>query len=120
MAGCDVTQHDEPRPLPHAWPEPPPRHPFEQGGGDDPTYGGSCHLRTLAGGRLEVLRADPRIRIAAPVLAEIRAGSHPSATIGHAHDGAEVLTIAGSNRTVIYRVGAHDAMTDTYRAEWPD
>jgi hypothetical protein len=65
---------------------------------------------------LEILRADPRITIAADVLDDIALGDIPFATLT-----GPIVRIEGSNRTVIYRIVKYlGPEVDAYIAEWPD
>lgn len=67
-------------------------------------------------GSIRIDRADPVIRVAAELLDDMRRGHH--------HPDVEVtgdlLTIRGSSRTVVYRVGEYDRERDTYLCHWPD
>ena len=66
--------------------------------------------------RLEVMHAEPKIRVAAELLEDLRAGGgHRDVTL----DG-DVLTINATNQRVIYRIGQYDPLRDCYSAEWPD
>lgn len=65
---------------------------------------------------LYIVQADPRIKITGYVVDLLRQGDiRPEATLVD-----DVLTIRGTNRTVIYRLGEYDPLTRTYSAEWPD
>ncbi|HEV8653144.1 MAG TPA: hypothetical protein VG276_28060 [Actinomycetes bacterium] len=79
------------------------------------TYG-DLILRGWRHQRPEVIQADPRTLIVDELLEEIRQGkARPWVTL----DG-EVLTIRGSNRTVIYRIGEHLEDYRCHVLEWPD
>jgi hypothetical protein len=68
--------------------------------------------------RIEIVKADPRILIADEWLTEIRKGGGEP----HMQLDGNVLTIVGSNRTVVYRIMGHepDWFTRAWIAEWPD
>lgn len=67
-------------------------------------------------GRPRIDHADPVAWISAEILDEIRSGNyHPDVTV----DG-DLLTIRGSNRTVIYRIGEKDFGRLRYLMAWPD
>lgn len=65
---------------------------------------------------VDIVQADPRIRVSADLLDEIRAGEcGPCVTLN-----GDVLRIQGSNRQVVYRIGDKVPHLDAYEAEWPD
>jgi hypothetical protein len=78
---------------------------------------GNVILRSWFGSaQVEVVQADPSTLISSALLNEIRRGeANPSVTV----DGS-VLTIRGSNRTVIYRIVEHLPHLNAYLLEWPD
>jgi len=87
---------------------------------------GDCICTRLADGSIRIDRADPRVLIAAEVLAEIfikpMAGvslspEHPG---GHGYGVGTLLKICGVNRTVIYRITDYLPRVHAYVAEWPD
>lgn len=64
---------------------------------------------------IEIVRADPKIRISLPMMLELLITENPAVKF----DG-DILTITATNRNVVYLVGDLDPSTDTYPAEWPD
>jgi hypothetical protein len=65
---------------------------------------------------IHVVRADPVIRITKELYDVMANGSvHPSVTM---EDG--IITISGSNRTVIYKVGEFNYELGCYQCHWPD
>lgn len=89
-------------------------------------YSGACLVTTsrpdpLGAPKLYIDRADPIVRISADLLQQISINTcRGEDDLASLHD--DVLTLRGTNRTVIYRVdfADWDATTDSYRAEWPD
>jgi hypothetical protein len=87
---------------------------------------GECHLQRRTNpetgqDELFVLRTDPTALISAGFLEEISVlTERDEDRFSSVPDG--VLTIHGVNRKVIYRVdyASYDALSDTYRMEWPD
>ena len=78
-------------------------------------WDGACSV-LWCGDELDILAAGPRVTMTAELVDSFRRGyGHPSVSL----DG-DVLTIRGTNRTVVYVIGEHLPETDTYRAEWPD
>ncbi|MEO3856212.1 hypothetical protein [Acrocarpospora sp. B8E8] len=81
---------------------------------------GNCVVAQNFDGTLTVERADPRILISAELLNIVRNldrvdWMHPGvALVG------DVLTIDGSNQTVVYRIGEKVPDRYAYYAEWPD
>lgn len=78
-------------------------------------YDGVFEMSRTADGSLVIDRADPRIRVTAELLDDIRLGDWPCASL---NDG--VLRIEASNRTVIYCIGEEVPAMFAYCAEWPD
>lgn len=67
-------------------------------------------------GEIHIDRADPVIWVATELLHGLRRGHrHPDVDVT-----GDLITIRGSNRTVIYRVGKHDLRRLTYLCHWPD
>lgn len=80
-------------------------------------YSGELVLRRHGDSpRLEVLKADPRIRIAGEMHDEMLRSRDPE---WGTYDG-ELLRVLGRNQTVVYRVVGYDADRHQYLAEWPD
>ncbi|MBO3751551.1 hypothetical protein J5X84_36225 [Streptosporangiaceae bacterium NEAU-GS5] len=80
------------------------------------SFTGDLTLSKAADGTLTVVRADPRILIAAEVLEELADGNgHPSVTLAD-----DVLTIDAANQRVIYRITDYGMPANVYLAEWPD
>jgi hypothetical protein len=68
------------------------------------------------GNEFKILQADPRISITAESIDRFRGGyGHPAITLV-----GDVLTIRGTNRTVVYRLAEYMLKQNYYRAEWPD
>lgn len=65
--------------------------------------------------KLIVIRADPRVLIAAELLDGIRQADSPDTRLVD-----DVLTIDADNQKVIYRIGEYLMQPDAYVAEWPD
>lgn len=99
-----------------------------------PLPDGECVTTRLADLGLRIDRADPRILIAAPLLAEVYAVPIVGVSLGRPQPDAPVpgasrlrgywegalLKICGVNRTVIYRIGEYLPGIDCYIGEWPD
>lgn len=67
-------------------------------------------------GRVYVDQADPVVWAAGEAVAEIKSGAaHPDVTIQD-----DLITIRGSNRTVVYRIRQDDFPRDRYLMVWPD
>ena len=61
-------------------------------------------------------RADPIIWAAAELIDLLRTrDNHPDGEIN-----GDLLTVRGSNRTVIYRIGEYDPQRQAYLCHWPD
>src|SRR5258708_3606677 len=73
-----------------------------------------------------IAHADPRILIAAEILAQAAAGTMPHVWLDWPHPpddpfyAGAVLKIDGVNRTVIYRITEYVPRVRGYIAEWPD
>lgn len=66
--------------------------------------------------RLEVVQADPQIRIDSLLHEEMLLSRNPE---WGSYDG-EVLKVTGRNWSVVYRVIGYDEKNGQYLAEWPD
>ncbi len=79
-------------------------------------YDGRCELNWSLEVGLQIDHADPQVRISAELLAKLRAGRlRPEIRL----DG-DLLRIAGTNRTVIYRLGGPTPDGSAYYMAWPD
>jgi len=72
------------------------------------------------GDQFEIVEADPRITITDEFIDRVRQGyGHPNISLVD-----DVLTMRGTNRTVVYRLVEHvpavGITQSHYRAEWPD
>lgn len=65
---------------------------------------------------VEILSADPVVRIQKELLAEIKAIEGPVARL---HDD-NLITFTGRNASYTYRIGDFDECTQTYLLSWPD
>jgi hypothetical protein len=64
---------------------------------------------------MRIHRADPKARIAAEILEQIRQG------VRYASLDDDVLTLRDDyGQRFIYRIGDYDPATRTYEMEWPD
>lgn len=72
---------------------------------------GELILGPIEGAAYRIERADPRVRISGP-LAREALGDRPAR-------GAR-LVFRGTDRDVIYCIGAYHPDDDWYEAEWPD
>jgi len=94
---------------------------------------GECRLTSLHDSRgslmqLRIDQADPRILIAAELLAEAFVSPAPGVSLAPPPEDRNgtpfwrgaVLTIRGVNQTVIYRIGEYVPRVRCYEAEWPD
>lgn len=72
--------------------------------------------------RLHIDRADPRARLHADLLAELDRGSRSGTLRADVAFADDVLTIRGTNRTVVYRIDRDDyePASRTYGMQWPD
>jgi hypothetical protein len=70
---------------------------------------------TPQGDQLRIIQADPRVRITAELVHDIRLGTPWTRLDGN------VLTIRDDfGKHFIYRIGDYDPRTATYEMEWPD
>lgn len=71
------------------------------------------------GDDLEIVHADPKIKISTEMMDRFKSGyGHPAVSLVD-----DVLTIHGTNRTVVYRINgdkSHDGFQWWVHAEWPD
>jgi hypothetical protein len=84
---------------------------------------GECIMTRLADGGLRIVRADPRVLIAAELLDAVNGAGPRTAWLDLAgcatYDG-DLLKIRAVNRTVIYRIGEYVPLHRAYVGEWPD
>jgi len=72
-------------------------------------------LCSIRDGDVYIDRADPKICISDELLRMLRYAPGKGVSV----DG-DVLRIDAANRSVVYRIGAHDDALRCYYAEWPD
>lgn len=71
------------------------------------------------GTAVEILHADPVIWVSLAFMAKALFDGMPNVELSH-HDGRDLLTITGCNRTVVYRIGRYDHERRAYLCNWPD